>query len=48
MKITYKEYIKYAEPSRFDEAFEDKNFQQAAKSAQKAQYLNSVMIFQCR
>lgn len=40
MKITYKEYIKYAEPSRFDEAFEDKSFRQAAKAAQKTKELN--------
>lgn len=40
MKITYKEYIKYAEPNIFDEVFEDKSFKQAAKAAQKAQELN--------
>ena len=40
MKITYKEYIKYAEPNIFDEVFEDKSFKQAAKAAKKAQELN--------
>ena len=40
MKITYKEYIKYAEPNIFDEVFEDKSFKQAAKAAQKAKELN--------
>ena len=44
MKITYKEYIKYAEPNIFDEAFEDKSFRQAAKAAQKAKQLQEKRV----
>lgn len=40
MRVTYKEYIKYADPSVFDEVFADKSFQQAAKAAQKAKERN--------
>ena len=43
-KVNYKEYIKYAEPSRFDEAFEDKSFRQAAKAAQKAKQLQEKRV----
>lgn len=43
-KVNYKEYIKYAEPSIFDEVFEDKSFKQAAKAAQKAKQLQEKRV----